>query len=280
MRWKQWRPSGDWEMPSCTMSCGGMRVMSCPSKRIAPVAGGLEPGDRAQRGGLAGAVRADERDELALLDLHRDALERLDVAVVGVDVVDLEQRHRPSPPPPRPACRGRPRRRAGRAHLGGRALGDLLAVVEHGDVLGDPHDELHVVLDEEDREAALVAQAAHELRRSGRLLRVHPRRGLVEQEQLGVGGQRAGDLEPALVAVGEVGRHDVEELRRAGRRRRAARAPSRAPRAPPGARAACEDRAEEPRLRARVLADHDSSRPPSSSRTGGCSGRSARRRAT
>ena len=38
----------------------------------------------------------------------------------------------------------------------------------------------------------------------GRLARVHPGGRLVEQQELRVGGQRAGDLEPALVAVGEV----------------------------------------------------------------------------
>ena len=37
--------------------------------------------------------------------------------------------------------------------LGGQALGDLLAVVQHGDVVGDLHDHAHVVLDEQDGEA-------------------------------------------------------------------------------------------------------------------------------
>ena len=36
----------------------------------------------------------------------------------------------------------------------GLALGDLLAAVEHGDALGDPHDDAHVVLDEQDRDLA------------------------------------------------------------------------------------------------------------------------------
>ena len=56
------------------------------------------------------------------------------------------------------------------------ALGDLLAVVEHGDVLRDAHDHLHVVLDQQDRHAALVAQLLHELGEPRRLLRVHARR--------------------------------------------------------------------------------------------------------
>ena len=43
MRWKQWRPSGDCEMPSWTMSWGAVAEMSLPSKRIAPVRGGVSP---------------------------------------------------------------------------------------------------------------------------------------------------------------------------------------------------------------------------------------------
>jgi hypothetical protein len=50
----------------------------------------VEPVDRAQRRGLAGAVRTDERDDLAGLDAERDALERVDRPVVDVDVVELE----------------------------------------------------------------------------------------------------------------------------------------------------------------------------------------------
>ena len=113
-----------------------------------------------------------------------------------------------------------------RAHLVGLALGDLLAVVEHGDALGDAHDDLHVVLDQQDRQLALVAQLPHELRELRRLLRVHAGGRLVEQQQLGLGRQRPRDLHPALVAVGEVDR-------RAGRCRSLAQADvARAARAP------------------------------------------------
>ena len=74
----------------------------------------VEAVDRAQRRRLAGAVRADQRDDLALVHLERDALQRLDRAVVGVDVLELQDdgvpgsrlSHRASPP-----CRGRPRSR-------------------------------------------------------------------------------------------------------------------------------------------------------------------------
>ena len=37
------RPSGDWEMPSRTMSCGGVSPISCPRKRMEPCRGGVSP---------------------------------------------------------------------------------------------------------------------------------------------------------------------------------------------------------------------------------------------
>ena len=100
--------------------------------------------------------------------------------------------------------------------LGGRALGDLLAVVEHRDALGDAHDDLHVVLDQQDRHRPLLAEPGEEVGERGRLLRVHAGGRLVEQEQLRLRRERARELEPALVAVGEV-------LARARRRRGRAR---------------------------------------------------------
>ncbi len=83
------------------------------------------------------------------------------------------------------------------------ALGDLDPVVERHDAVGDPLDDVHVVLDHEDRESELVAQAGDHLGHLVRLLRVHPGGRLVEQQQPRLGGERAGDLEPAAVGVGE-----------------------------------------------------------------------------
>ena len=51
-----------------------------------------------------------------------------------------------------------------------------------------------------------VAQPLHQLAQLLGLLRVHPGRRLVEQQQLGVGRQRTRDLEAALIAVGQVHR--------------------------------------------------------------------------
>ena len=48
------------------------------------------PGDGAHRGCLAGPVGADQRDDLALGHLQRDALQDFDLAVAGVEVGDRE----------------------------------------------------------------------------------------------------------------------------------------------------------------------------------------------
>ena len=85
-----------------------------------------------------------------------------------------------------------------------RALGDLLAVVEDGDPLADAHHHLHVVLDQQDGQLELVAQPLMSRVICARLAGVHAGRRLVQQEQLRLAGQRARQLEPALVAVGQV----------------------------------------------------------------------------
>ena len=59
--------------------------------------------------------------------------------------------------------------RGSRRTSSGRPLGDLLAVVEDGDPVADAHDELHVVLDEQDREPEVAAEPRDERRQVGRL---------------------------------------------------------------------------------------------------------------
>ena len=69
-------------------------------------------------------------------------------------------------------------------------------------MLADTHHHLHVVLDEQDRYSP-VADALDELHELAALLWVHPGGRLVEQQQVWLSGERSGDLEPSLVAVGE-----------------------------------------------------------------------------
>src|SRR5207247_10290998 len=51
----------------------------------------------AERRRLAGTVRSAHGDDLALVDAHRHAVERLHVAVACVDVLQLEQRRHSAP---------------------------------------------------------------------------------------------------------------------------------------------------------------------------------------
>ena len=70
-----------------------------------------------------------------------------------------------------------------------------------------PFDEVHVVLDDENREPELVPELADQLRDLVGLDGVHAGGGLVEQEDPGVGRHRPGDLEPPPIGVRErVGR--------------------------------------------------------------------------
>ncbi len=54
---------------------------------------GDEPGQCAQKGRFAGAVRADDGDGLAFVQLEVDAEKGLEVTVKGIEVADLQQVH-------------------------------------------------------------------------------------------------------------------------------------------------------------------------------------------
>lgn len=93
-----------------------------------------------------------------------------------------------------------------------RALGDFLAIVKDHDPLGDVHHQLHVVLDEEDRQVKVLAHAAEKGGQFLCLPRVHAGRRLVEEKQPRPRGQGAGDLQPALGPVREVARRFVQDV--------------------------------------------------------------------
>ena len=107
-------------------------------------------------------------------------------------------------------------------HLGEGALGEHLAVVEHGDPVGERAHHVHVVLDDQQRHVARqrLQHAGHALGLLGR----HAGGRLVEEQEPRPGRQRDADLELALLAVGEAAR-------------RARRAGPRGPRPPPTSRA-------------------------------------------
>ena len=98
MRWKQCRPSGDCEMPSRTMSWGGgLADLACRRSGSSPAAAASGPEIERSVVDLPAPFEPISVTISPSSTVERDALERLDVAVVGVDVVELEQRHRQPP---------------------------------------------------------------------------------------------------------------------------------------------------------------------------------------
>ena len=59
------------------------------------------------------------------------------------------------------------------------------------------------MLDQQHREP-LVADGANQVDQRGLLAGIESGRRFVKAEQLGLGGQRAGNLEPTLIAIGQV----------------------------------------------------------------------------
>src|SRR5262245_6338620 len=89
------------------------------------------------------------------------------------------------------------------AHLVRRAVGDLASVVEHHHPVGKVHDHAHVVLDQHDGRAHLVVDIEDEAAHVLLLLDVHAGHGLVEEQQLGLGRERAAELDALLQSVGQ-----------------------------------------------------------------------------
>ena len=181
------RPSGTWAMPWRTTSrAGATPTMRGAVEAHVALARGQQAGDGRSVVRLARAVVAESVTISPCATPERDALQGVDLAVVRrAGRVDLEHGHS-QPPRPRPS-RAAPEVRLDHARVAldvrGRALGDLLAVVEHGDAVGHLHHHAHVVLDEEDGEP----RSSTSRRSSSIRLRaspwVHARGRLVEQQQ-------------------------------------------------------------------------------------------------
>ena len=162
----------------------------------------------------------------------------------------------------------------------GRAVGDLDAVVEHDDVVGDLHHHRHVVLDQQDRGGVVVADRQQQLVELGALARIEAGGRLVEAEQHRIGAHGARDLEPPLRAVGQVAGRIVGALE-SGRSCPASSAPSRSRRCSARAIDVGAEHAEQ-REAGRDASAGCAARPagspaPSCRGTGGCSGTCARR---
>src|SRR5277367_2231715 len=80
-----------------------------------------------------------------------------------------------------------------------RAFGDHLALMQHGDPVGDVLDELHVVLDHD--HGAVLDDAVEQFGGLGSLGHAHAGNGLVEHQQVRILDQQHADLEPLLLAM-------------------------------------------------------------------------------
>ena len=113
-------------------------------------------GDGAQGRALAGPVRADQGDDLPLVDLKRYPFQGMDMPVVAVDILNCQAG----------SCHfllmlsgNCAAAQVGLDHPGvaadlrRRALGDFLPVIHDADILGNVHDHPHIVLDQQDGDA-------------------------------------------------------------------------------------------------------------------------------
>ena len=134
-------PPGISEMPRWVVTSAGRLVTSSPLKRTVPALGPHQPADALEQGGLAGAVGAEQGDDLARGDVEVDAEEDLHRAVGHVDALAGRGGARRSRRAAAPRAFGRGRSpwplplrrlvRRRRSSVGSHGLG-VVGVVGHG----------------------------------------------------------------------------------------------------------------------------------------------------
>ena len=83
------------------------------------------------------------------------------------------------------------------------AFSDLLAEIEHDHAVRNIHHDADIVLDHDHRHPPLLVQVEDVAGHLLLLFQVHPRHGLVQQDQLRPQRNGAGELDPLAQAVGE-----------------------------------------------------------------------------
>ncbi len=89
------------------------------------------------------------------------------------------------------------------------------ALLHHGDPVGDLPDGVHLVRDDDDRDAELPVHPAQQREHLGRGVRVQGAGGLVGEQQVGRRRQGAGDADALLLAAGQLFRVGVGTLEQA-----------------------------------------------------------------
>ena len=213
------RPSGTCAMPSRATRSGPRRPSALAGEAdLAAPPHGVR--DRPQRRRLAGAVRAEHGDDLALVDRERDAVQRLHRPVAR----RRRPRARAAAPrlgrSPRARRRGRPRSPSGRA---GPPAGGPLAIVRPK-LRTCTWSETFMTRFMWCSTSSTVSFSSSRSRRMklaelADLLVVEPARRLVEEEQARPRDERARQLDPLQRPEREPGRGPVARRRRCRRSR-------------------------------------------------------------
>ena len=94
----------------------------------------------------------------------------------------------------------------------GGAFGDLAAEIQRDDAVGDRHHQAHVMLDQQQRHPALVADASEQLAEFVDFVVIEAAGGLIEQQQLRPRGQRPRQLDAFLRPERQIGDAAVRHL--------------------------------------------------------------------
>ena len=95
---------------------------------------------------------------------------------------------------------------------GRRSLGELAAEIQRDHMVGDRHHEAHVMLDQQHGHVAVVANPADQVAEHVDFLVVEAAGGLVEQQDLRLGSQRARQFDALLGAERQAGNHGVGDV--------------------------------------------------------------------
>ncbi len=98
--------------------------------------------------------------------------------------------------------------------LGRSSFRELAPEIERHDVIGDRHDEAHVMLDQQHGHVALVADAADQVAEHIDFFMIEAAGGFVEQQDLRIGGERTRELDALLGAEGQSRHHRVGDASR------------------------------------------------------------------
>ena len=208
------RPCGTSATPRAAIGSGGSARHRRAEHFDRAAAWRQQPDGDVHAGRLAGAVAAEQPEQAALAEFERHPLQHMAVAVIGVDVVELERAIRQDRPPgcagrprlPRACLRRSPRRNAASVMRSANSSAmsmscSIITIVTSRGIAASSS--LHV--------AALVDRETGER--------------LVEQQHLWVLRQRHGDLDARAFAVGGLRQRAVGDVIEADARR-ARRGPS------------------------------------------------------